>query len=114
MTGSPLRQARGGLHLSVRVTPKASRDAVTGLHVAADGAVALAVKVTAPPGKGKANRAVIETVARAAGLPKSSLTLVAGETDRLKSLLVSGNPAGLRALIAALQGTMGERHGEDH
>ena len=97
---SPLRQGRGGLLLAVRVTPKSSRDDVTGLHTAADGAVSLAVKVTAPPDKGKANKAVIETIARAAGLPKSALSLVSGETDRNKTLLVTGNPAGLEALIA--------------
>lgn len=98
---TPLRPGRGGWLLSVRVTPKSSRDEVTGLHVAADGAVSLAVKVTAPPDKGKANKAVIETVAKAAGLPKSSFALVSGETERHKVLLVTGNPAGLAAWIAA-------------
>lgn len=97
---SPLRAGRDGPLLACRVTPKSSCDAVTGLHVAADGAVSLAVKVTAPPDKGKANRAVIETVAKAAGMPKSSLRLIAGETDRHKTLLVTGNPAGIEALIA--------------
>lgn len=114
MIGSPLRQGRGGVILSVRVTPKSSRDAVTGLHLGADGTVALAVKVTAAPDKGKANRAVIATVAEAAGLPKSTLTLVAGASERHKVLLVSGNPAALQALIAALQNDAGYQHGEDH
>jgi len=98
---SPLRLGKGGLLLAVRVTPKSSRDEVTGLHAAADGAVSLAVKVTAPPDKGKANKAVIETIAKAAGLPKSSLSLVSGETERHKTLLVTGNPAALEAWIAA-------------
>ena len=88
--------------LAVRVTPKSSRDGVTGPHYGAHGAVSLAVKVTAAPDKGKANKAVIAVVAEAAGLPKSAVTLVAGETDRHKTLLVTGNPAGLEALIAAL------------
>jgi hypothetical protein len=86
--------------LSLRVTPKSSRSEVSGLHVAADGQVSLAVKVTAPPDKGKANRAVIETLARATGLPKSAFAIVSGETDRHKSLLVTGNPAAVEALIA--------------
>ncbi len=97
---SPLRPGRGGLLLAVRVTPKSSRDEVTGLHTAADGAVSLAVKVTAAPDKGRANRAVIEVLAAAAGLPKSALVLVSGETDRNKVILVTGNPAQLEALIA--------------
>ena len=97
---SPLRPGKGGLLLSLRVTPKSSRDEVTGLHTAADGAVSLAVKVSAPPDKGKANKAVIETLARACGLPKSAFSLVSGETDRNKTLLVTGNPAAVEALIA--------------
>ncbi len=97
---SPLRPGRGGVLLSVRVTPKSSRDEVTELHTSADGAMSLAVKVTAPPDKSKANTAVIELVAKVAHMPKSAFSLVSGETDRNKTLLVTGNPAGLEALIA--------------
>jgi uncharacterized protein (TIGR00251 family) len=91
--------------LSVRVTPKSSRDEVTGLHLAADGSVSLAVKVTAPPDKGKANKAVIEAIAKAARMPKSAFSLVSGDTERSKTLLVTGNPAGLEALIALIVNT---------
>jgi uncharacterized protein (TIGR00251 family) len=102
---SPLRPGRGGLLLDVRVTPKASRDEVSGLHTGADGAMSLAVKVTAVPDKGKANKAVIEVIAKWARLPKSAFSLVSGETERNKVLLVTGNPAGLEALVAALKET---------
>jgi uncharacterized protein (TIGR00251 family) len=97
---SPLRPGRGGLLLAVRVTPKSSRDEVGDLHVAADGAVSLAVKVTAVPDKGRANKAVIETLAKACRMPKSAFALVSGETERNKTILVTGNPAELEALIA--------------
>ena len=97
---SPLRPGKGGVLLAVRVTPKSSRDEVGGLHGAADGTVSLAVKVTAVPDKGRANKAVIETLAKACRMPKSALQLVAGETDRNKTILVTGNPAELEALIA--------------
>ena len=69
-------------------------------RTAADGAVSLAVRVTAAPDKGRANRAVIETLARAFGLPKSAFALVSGETDRHKTLLVAGNPSEIEALMA--------------
>lgn len=101
-----LRPGRGGMLLTVRVTPRSSRDEVAGLHAAADGAMALAVKVSAPPDKGKANKAVIETIARVAGLPKSAIAIVAGETDRHKTLLVTGNCSALEALIAAYSETV--------
>lgn len=97
---SALRPGRGGFLLAVRVTPRSARDAVAGFHTDSAGQVSLSVKVTAPPDKGKANKAVIETLAKAAGLPKSAFRLVAGETDRNKTLLVTGNPAGLEAMLA--------------
>ena len=109
----PIRKARDGLLLAVRATPKSSRDQVTGLHMDADGRVSLAVKVTAPPDKGKANKAVIALIAEWAGLPKSALSIVAGETDRHKSVLVTGNPAKLEALIASFTNT-GNGNGENH
>ena len=102
---SPLRLGRGGLLLAVRVTPKSSLNQVTGLHAEADGAVSLAVKVTAPPDKGKANKAVVALLAKWAGLPKSALSIAAGETDRHKTILVTGNAAGLEALIATFMNT---------
>lgn len=98
MTG-PFRASRDGIVLSIRVTPKSSRNEVTGLHTAADGAVSLAVKVSAPPDNGKANRAVIEVLAKAFGLPKSAFALVSGETSRDKVVSVAGNLAALEAVI---------------
>ena len=54
---------------------------------------------------GKANAAVIAVLAKASGLPKSAFTLVSGETDRNKTLLVTGNCAALEALIAGFEQT---------
>jgi uncharacterized protein len=97
---SPLREARSGIFLAVRVTPKSSRNEVTGLHTASDGTVSLSVKVSAPPDKGKANKAVIEVLAGTFGLPKSAFAIVSGETDRHKVLSVAGNLPELEAVIA--------------
>lgn len=74
--------------MPLRVRPAARRDAVLGPH-----GEALRVAVSAPPERGKANRAVLELVARALGLPASSLTLVAGETSPDKVVLIAGMPA---------------------
>lgn len=79
-----LRPTAKGLHLFVRATPKASRDEVTGLVPLADGKEAVAVKVTSVPEKGKANAAIQALIARQAGIPRSALEQVAGETDRNK------------------------------
>lgn len=67
-----------GAEIAVRVTPKASRNAVT------EGEYGLRVSVTTVPEDGKANKAVIKLLATALGVPKSSLTLVRGATSRDK------------------------------
>ena len=90
----PFRPGRGGQLLALRVTPRASRNGISGLHTAGDGQVSLALKVTAVPDKGRANQAVIEVLAKAAGLPKSAFSIVSGETDRNKTVLVAGNIRG--------------------
>ena len=99
--------------LAVRVTPKASRNEVTGLYTAADSAVSLSVKVTAAPDKGKANKAVISLLAEKIGVAKSTLALVKGETDRNKTFQFSGPIKSLEAFIASLTNS-GKTDGEDH
>lgn len=103
---------RGNL-LSVRVTPKASRNEIAGLHAAADGVVSLSVRVTAAPDKGRANRAVIALLAKNAHVSKTTFTLVKGETDRNKTFQISGNTEPLEALIASFTRT-GNMDGRDH
>lgn len=70
--------AQPGAHIAVRATPKSSRD-----RIELDGDT-LRVYVTAPPDKGKANAAITKLLAKAMGVPKSSLTLVRGDTARDK------------------------------
>jgi uncharacterized protein (TIGR00251 family) len=96
------RKVRDGILLEVRVTPKSAATRLAGLHTAADGQVSLAVKVTAPPDKGKANAAVIAVLAEAFGQPKSTLSLAAGETGRRKTVRISGDPDGLAAKLMAI------------
>jgi uncharacterized protein (TIGR00251 family) len=69
--------------VKVRVQPKASRGAILGEHGGA-----LKVAVTAAPEKGKANAAIVELLAKALGVPKSSVELIAGTTSRDKVFAV--------------------------
>lgn len=66
--------------LSVRVTPRASRDAVEGF----DETGTLRVRVTAPPADGAANAAVARLLARALNLPGRDIVLVSGTANRNK------------------------------
>ncbi len=59
---------------------------------------ALKIAVTAPPDKGKANAAVVELLAKAFGVAKSSVAVIAGDTDRRKVLRISGDPVALTTI----------------
>lgn len=96
-----------------RVTPGASRVAVGGVWTGPDGDQRLIIRVTAPPEKGKANKAAAAAIARAFGLPKSAVSVTAGEKDRLKTFALAGDPERLAARLAALkEGRLGD--GADH
>lgn len=62
----------------------------------------LRVRVSAVPDKGKANAAVAALLAKALGVPKSAVSVVSGETNRLKTLAVVGDGAALVVRIDAL------------
>ncbi|RDW13942.1 DUF167 domain-containing protein [Paracoccus thiocyanatus] len=70
--------ARPGAEIAVRVTPRASRNAVI-----LDAGM-IRVTVTTIPEDGKANAAVIKLLAKALGVAKSRLVLVRGATGRDK------------------------------
>ncbi|MGB3539509.1 MAG: DUF167 family protein [Mesorhizobium sp.] len=93
-----------GLDLFVRLTPKAAVDRLEGLEVTADGRGHLKARVRAVPEKGAANTALEKLVARALGLPASSVSVNAGGTSRLKVLRIGGDPVLLEKAISALTG----------
>lgn len=93
-----------GLDLFVRLTPKASVDRLEGVEVTADGRSHLKARVRAVPEKGAANAALERLVARALGLPASSVSVSAGATSRLKVLHVGGDPVALAEAVDAFIG----------
>ena len=76
--GALSEMAIAGAQIAVRVTPKASRNRIT----FQDGVIR--VYVTTVPEGGKATKEVVKLLARALGVPKSSLTLMRGTTSRDK------------------------------
>jgi uncharacterized protein (TIGR00251 family) len=72
-----------GTILPVRAHPGARRNEIRGVQ---DGM--LKVSVTQVPEKGKANKAVIDLLAKKLGLKKSQIELIAGETSHQKRFLL--------------------------
>ena len=99
--GWPFAVTAEGVRVAVRVTPKAGRDAIAGLKPTANGSAELAVRLTAPPEKGRANDALLTLLAREWRLPRRTLKLIAGATDRHKAVLVKGDAAVLGPRLAA-------------
>ncbi|EJK84480.1 DUF167 domain-containing protein [Rhizobium sp. AP16] len=83
------------VRLSVRLTPNGGRDAIDGIETGADGEAYLKVRVSAVPEKGKANKALIALLAKRLSIPKSSLSVISGDTARKKILRIDGDPEDL-------------------
>ncbi|MES2055565.1 MAG: DUF167 domain-containing protein [Pseudomonadota bacterium] len=88
-----------GIAIAVRVTPRSSREsfgAGTDEHFIA--------RLAAPPIEGAANAALVPLVAKAFDVPKRAVSLIAGDTARLKRLHVNGDVATLAGIAAAFYG----------
>lgn len=84
------------MKLTVRVTPRASRDAVEGF----DAEGRLAVRVTAAPADGEANAAVTRLLAKALALASRDIVLVTGATSRIKVFELPLDPAEIAARLS--------------
>lgn len=93
-----ITRVEGALRFRLRVSPGASSDQIRGTYGGA-----LKVAVTAAPERGKANAAVCKLLAKALGVSKSAVVVVAGETSPDKTVEVRGevDAVKLRALATA-------------
>ena len=96
----PFRTTAGGVELYVRLSPKASKDDVSGLKDF-DGKTYVQARVRAVPEDGKANKAVVELIAARLGVPKTSIALASGHSSRLKTLSISGDASALEQKVIA-------------
>ncbi len=72
------------MKLAVHVLPRSSKNEIVG--VMADGT--LKIKVTAAPVDGSANKAVIRLLALKYKVPKSTITILRGQTGKNKIVLI--------------------------
>jgi len=75
----------GHLIFNVKVVPRASRSELVGEQ---DGT--LRVRIAAPPVAGAANEELIRLLAKKLEVRASSVTIVSGETSRMKKIAVKG------------------------
>ena len=80
-----LRETPGGVLLSVKLQPRASKN-----EIGAPLGDELKIKVTAPPVDAAANEALIELLAEKLDCPRGRVELVRGHTSRHKTLKLHG------------------------
>ncbi len=83
-----IKETKDGVTLAIKVIPRSERGGVVGLR-----GNALAVKVTAPPVEGKANKELVKFIAAKLDIPPSSITILRGHSSREKILLIPGMAA---------------------
>jgi len=88
----PWRYSIQGISVALRLTPRGGRDAIDGIETLANGRSVVKVRVRAIAESGEANRAVIDLLAKALGVPKRQVRLLTGATSRLKQIAIDGDP----------------------
>jgi uncharacterized protein (TIGR00251 family) len=81
------------LTIEVKVTPRASRDEITGMR---DGV--LGVRVTAPPVDDAANRAVVKLIAKRAGVARGRVRVAGGRRSRRKRIEIDAGREALKRI----------------
>jgi uncharacterized protein YggU (UPF0235/DUF167 family) len=99
----PWTRTPSGIRLILRLTPRGGRDALGGVRLDAAGRAQLLARVASPPVEGAANAALVRLVAKALRIPKSAVTIAAGETSRIKTLEIVGDPAKLERALEDLE-----------
>ena len=80
-----LSETPEGVILNVRAQPRSSRSGIDGIL-----GDAVKVRIRCAPVDGKANKELIETLADAFGIAKSSMVFKSGETSKTKRILLRG------------------------
>ena len=85
-----MEQIAEGVKIHVKVTPKAKNNVIENWPPIQNLADEIRIRVTAPPEKGQANKAVIELLSKNLNIGKSSVILLSGDTSRNKTFLLKG------------------------
>lgn len=97
----PVTATATGVRLSVHVQPRASQSEVVGRH-----GEAIKLRIAAPPVDGAANAAVIELLSERLGVPRRTIRITAGTSDRRKTVEIDGiTPETVRQRLGFVFGT---------
>jgi uncharacterized protein (TIGR00251 family) len=86
MRNLEFKKSEGGAAITVKITPRAPKNQITG--VMENGTIK--IRLNAPPVDGKANLALIQFLAETVGVLESKIEIVAGQTNRTKIISFIG------------------------
>lgn len=87
------------LVLSVKLTPNAKLKSINGVGHNENYGHFLKISVTTIPEKGKANKDLINFLAKELKIAKSNFEIISGITDRYKKIKITGNIEEIKAKI---------------
>jgi len=82
-------QTPDGYILRIRVSPNASKCGINGVYTDNFGQDFLKISLNSVPEKGKANQELIKYLSKYLKLSKTSFSLISGQTDRYKKILLA-------------------------
>lgn len=85
MADLKIENIEGGVVFPTKIVPCSSRTCVCGIFNGM-----LKIKISAPPEKGKANRSLIEFLAKQLGVKKNAISIISGQTNPIKQVQVLG------------------------
>ena len=85
MSNLAIEEIDGGVVFTAKIVPGSSRTCVCGLLDEM-----LKIKVSAPPEKGKANKYLLDFLAKQLGVKKNAVSIISGKTIAIKSVQVLG------------------------
>jgi hypothetical protein len=80
-----VQEVDGGVAFTAKVVPAGSQTRLCGLL----GGM-LKIKISAPPEKGKANKCLLEFLAKLLGVKKNDVSIISGQSSQIKSVQVLG------------------------
>lgn len=78
-----IKETSNGLIATIKISPNAKKNEIIKTDTE------LKIKITAQPIDGKANKALIEFLSKTFKIPKTSISIIKGETSKEKNILLS-------------------------
>jgi uncharacterized protein (TIGR00251 family) len=86
--------SRKVLTIKIKVEPRSSKSGVVGPY-----GDALKVKLTSPPVEGKANKELIEVLAKAFGVAKKDVEIISGQSSKNKIVKLRNVPSKAESIL---------------